>query len=291
MWLSTVSLSAVVLLALLAPAHGDDAATDRGDLRSNANSGGYEVTAGGSFLSDYIYRGISLSRRGPSGAGYVEVVRDGFYVNGQLYTVRLPTDPAAELTFAGGIRRNFAGTDFDLGAEYYYYPGETLPAGTNPTSYWQTGLTATRRIMSAFEVIGTVTGSPDVWNSGAWGFYGSGALKVDLPKLKLANGDEVAWSLGGEVGRETYGRTSQGNLLPSYTHWRAGLIFKYDKLSLDLSYQDTNLSKEDCYVLTGDSSSAAIGTGRFASNTGGLQSTLCGRAFVAILSIELSAPK
>jgi uncharacterized protein (TIGR02001 family) len=291
MWLSTVSRPAVLLLALLAPAFGDDAGKGGGDPRSKANSDWYDVTAGASFLSDYIYRGISLSKRAPSGAGYVEVVRDGFYVNGQLYTVRLPTVPAAELTFAAGIRRTFAGTDFDLGAEYYYYPGETLPAGTNPTSYWQTGLSATRRVLNAFEVIGTVTGSPDVWNSGAWGFYGAGGLKLDLPKLKLANGDEVTWSLAGEVGRETYGRTSEGNLLPAYAHWKAALTFKYDKLSLDLSYQDTNLSKEDCYVLTGDSSSGAIGTGRFASDTGGLQSNLCGRAFVAILSIELSAPK
>jgi uncharacterized protein (TIGR02001 family) len=291
MWLSTVSLPAVLLVVLHAPAYGDDAAAGGGDARSMTNSVGYEITAGGSLLSDYIYRGISLSKHGPSGAGYVEVVRDGFYVNGQLYTVRLPTDPAGELTFAGGIRRTFAGTDFDLGAEYYYYPGETLPAGTNPTSYWQTGLSATRRVMNAFELVGQVTGSPDVWNSGAWGFYGSGALKMDLPKFKLANGDEIAWSLGGEIGRETYGKTSAGNLLPSYEHWRAGLTFKYDKLTLDLSYQDTNLSKEDCYVLTGDSSSGAIGTGRFISNTAGRQSNLCGRAFVAILSIELSAPK
>jgi hypothetical protein len=114
---------------------------------------------------------------------------------------------------------------------------------------------------------------------------------MDLPKFKLANGDEVAWSLGGEIGRETFGRTSAGNLLPSYEHWRAGLTFTYDKLTLDLSYQDTNLSKEDCFVLAGDSSAGASGTGRFAGNNAGLQSNLCGRAFVAILSIELSAPR
>jgi len=79
--------------------------------------------------------------------------------------------------------------------------------------------------------------------------------------------------------------------LPSYDHWRAGLAFKYDRLNLDLSYHDTNLSREDCFVLTGDSSSTLGGTGRFGANPGGLQSNLCGRALVATLSFEFKPPR
>jgi hypothetical protein len=77
-------------------------------------------------------------------------------------------------------------------------------------------------------------------------------------------------------------------VLPSYAHWRLGTGFKYDLVSFDLSYHDTNLSKEDCFVLAGDS--ATPGVGRFGSNPGGLQSNLCGRALVATLSFEFKPP-
>jgi hypothetical protein len=81
----------------------------------------------------------------------------------------------------------------------------------------------------------------------------------------------------------------KGTALPSYAHWGLGVAFNYAQLSFDLSYHDTNLSKEDCFVLAGDG--GAGGTGRFASNSGGLQSGLCGRALVGTLSVEFQPSK
>ena len=52
-------------------------------------------------------------------------------------TVKLPTQPAAELTFAGGIRPKIATIDFDLGVTYFAYPGERLPGETNGINYWE----------------------------------------------------------------------------------------------------------------------------------------------------------
>ena len=60
-------------------------------------------------------------------------------------------------------------------------------------------------------------------------------------------------------------------------------------MSFDLSYHDTNLSKEDCFVLAGDL--ATPGGGGSGANTGGLQSNLCGRALVATLSFEFKPPR
>ena len=137
-------------------------------------------------MSDYLYRGISLSDRGPSVSSSVEVKRGWFYVSGQVYTVRLPTDPAAELTLTGGIRREVAGIEFDLSAEYYYYPGETPAPGSGTTNYWQSGISATRRIFDVFEIVGHASYAPNSWNSGAWGAYASGEIKIDLPKIQAA---------------------------------------------------------------------------------------------------------
>ena len=40
--------------------------------------------------------------------------------------------------------------------------------------------------------------------------------------------------------------------LPAYLNWQAGVTFIAQIFNLDLRYYDTNLSKENCYVFTGD---------------------------------------
>ena len=290
MWLCTVSLPAVALFALLAPAYGGEPTGAEGkDSADKGTSGAFETTISGSLLSDYLYRGISLSRHSPSVSSSIEVQRDWFYVTGQVYTVRLPGDPAAELTATSGIRHAIAGIDFDAGVEGYYYPGETPAPGSGATNYWQSNLKGSRRIMDAFEVTGQFAYSPSVWNSGAWGAYGSGELKYDLPKFKLGKQD-IDWALVGELGYQGFGSTSVGSQLPDYAHWRLGVIFARDKLSLELDYQDTNLSKESCFVLAGDTSGLG-GHKRFAENTLGLQSNLCSRTLVGTLSFQFEPPK
>lgn len=102
MWRGIISIIWVALLALPAPACCGEAAKALGEnSQSKAASDAFETTVGVSLLSDYLYRGISLSDRGPSASSSVEVKRGWFYVSGQAYTVRLPTDPAAELTLTG----------------------------------------------------------------------------------------------------------------------------------------------------------------------------------------------
>src|SRR5262249_31390514 len=71
--------------------------------------------------SDYIYRGVSLSGRRPSVGTEIDVERNGFYVHTEFRSVKLPTQPAAEITLNGGYR--FDGpweTKLDLGATYFY---------------------------------------------------------------------------------------------------------------------------------------------------------------------------
>ena len=73
--------------------------------------------------------------------------------------------------------------------------------------------------------------------------------------------------------------------LPSYTNWRFGVAFELDDhIKLDLSYFDTSLSREDCFVFTGDTMATPAGIPNPISNPGGLQSRLCGASFVATLS-------
>jgi hypothetical protein len=45
--------------------------------------------------------------------------------------------------------------------------------------------------------------------------------------------------------------------MPAYLNWNAGVSFTRKIFNLDLRYYDTNLSKEDCFVLTGDPNATA----------------------------------
>src|SRR5215218_5370604 len=99
----------------------------------------WDIAFGGAIMSDYNFRGISQSDRGPSATAYFEP-RWNFAPNWQLYAgaqfwaVDLPTKPSCECDFYGGIRPTFGPLALDLGAIYYFYPREQQqfldPTGT-----------------------------------------------------------------------------------------------------------------------------------------------------------------
>ena len=68
------------------------------------------------------------------------------YAGTTVATVKLPTQPVAEFTFAGGIRPKIATIDFDLGVTYFAYPGERLPGETNGINYWEAVIRGDRSI-------------------------------------------------------------------------------------------------------------------------------------------------
>ena len=170
--------------------------------------------------------------------------------------MKFSTSPAVEVTMATGIRPTLGRFDFDIGAAYYYYPGELGPDLSN---YWEAHATVSHKLTEKLTLGATLAYAPDVWQSGAWGTYAAGALSLDLPTELLPTG--VSWALSADFGRSVFGPTSSaggvsaggaGLPLPAYNNWRAGLTFSYNVFKLGLNYTDTTLSKEHCYVMTGD---------------------------------------
>jgi len=212
MLLRVISFAAVALATLVAPAGGEES-------KAPAASEVFDITFGGSLMSDYIYRGISLFARRPAVASSIDVQRGWFYVGGEARSVSLPTNPAAELALTGGIRRTLADIEFDLAATYYYYPGETLTETDRATDYWQADISASRRFADRFTLVGHASYSPNVSHTGAWGSYLAGEFRIDLPKLTLPQGNELGWLLAAELGHADFGNTTLGDYaLPSYTH-------------------------------------------------------------------------
>ena len=85
-------------------------------------------------------------------------------------------------------------------------------------------------------------------------------IGAELPQRMLPR--NVTATVTTTVGYSRFGDQSAelgGYPLPAYLNWSAGIRFTRGKLNLDLRYHDTNLSGENCYVLTGDPNAAPGG--------------------------------
>jgi uncharacterized protein (TIGR02001 family) len=278
------------LLALTCAAHaeeaGDAAASDKDPLK---------IKAGAALLTDYIYRGVSYSAHYPSVGSYVDVQYGWLYAWTNFNSVKFSTSPAVEITMATGVRPTFGPFEFDIGWAYYYYPGELGPERSN---YWEAHATMSHKLTDQITLGSTLAYAPDVWQTGAWGGYAAGALSYDLPSELLPTG--LGTTLSFDLGRSWFGNTTSGGgvsaaggglPLPAYTNWRAGITFSYQVFKLALNYTDTNLSRENCYVYTGDLAAIAGGIANPGNNPFGLRSGLCGATFSATLGFEIDAQR
>jgi uncharacterized protein (TIGR02001 family) len=241
-----------------------------------------EFDVRGGFAADYMYRGTTLSDHKPAVGAAIEATFAQFYAGVAVASVKLPTQPAAEIAISGGVRRTIADINFDLGATYFLYPGETTIGVTEGVDYWEAAIRADKRIGESVRVAGGFAYSPNVSNTGAWSWYAAGGVGIDVPSRLLP--PDVGISFSGGAGYSWFGNQSQefgGFALPAYLNWQAGVTFTRKIFNLDLRYYDTNLSRENCFVLTGDPNARPGGAINPIANPEGLTSRWCSATFVA----------
>ncbi len=255
--------------------------TRGGTSPTDSAPGELALSYGAGLATDYIYRGTTLSAHNPSLGTAFEATFGQFYAGTTVRSVKLPTNPAAEVAIGGGIRPKFGDIGFDIGLTYYRYPGET-PGATSGTAYWETIARADYKISELLGVAGGFAYSPSVSNTGAWSKYTAFGLSLTLPDGLLPNG--FGAQLSGSAGYSWFGNQAPvlgGFPLPAYANWNAGITFSRNHLNLDLRYSNTNLSKENCFVFTGDPSAVTGGSINPVSNPEGRMSNWCGSAYVA----------
>jgi len=271
----------------------------------------WDIAFGGALMSDYNFRGISQSGRGPSTTAYVETrytVNPNLqlYAGSQYWAVDLPTDPSAEVDFYAGIRPTLGPLAFDFGFIYYWYPRESqkfLSGGV--AVLFPTGLGLTVDDTDYWEVYGKVTWdvikdrlalganfyySPDWLGSGAYGFYASGTAKLTMQSFRfptLVGPKEVGWYLSGEVGHYSFGTADNflGSLpfaLPDYWTWNLGVAFTHGVFTLDFRYYDTDATREECVLLTSDPRGTVGGGNPLGT------SKWCNSAFVVSTKFDLT---
>jgi uncharacterized protein (TIGR02001 family) len=238
-----------------------------------------ELSARAGFASDYIYRGTTLSDHGPAAGAAFEARFGPLYAGTTVATVKLPTQPFAEFTFAAGVRPQIATIDFDFGMTYFAYPGERLPGETNGINYWEAVIRGDRS--EGVRVAGGYAYSPNVSNTGAWSQYVAAGVGFDVPGRLLPQNLGISFTTA--AGYSWFGNQAPqlgGFPLPAYLNWQAGVTFTHKAFNLDLRYYDTNLSKEHCFVFTGDPNARPGGRIDPVTNPDGLVSNWCGATFV-----------
>ena len=249
-------------------------------IQFNAKSG---------IASDYIYRGTTLSDRKPAVGAGIEASYGWLYAGGTVASVKLPTQPSAEFTVSGGVRPTWQHVEFDLGITYFAYPGEMPGGPTNGIEYWETALRAAVPVGELVRVAAGYAYSPNVSNTGAWSQYAAAGVGFEVSAHLLPK--DVSASFTTAAGYSWFGRQSLalgGFELPAYLNWQAGVTFTHKFLNLDIRYYDTNLSKENCFVFTGDPNAAPGGRINSITNPDGLMSNWCNAAVVAKLWFELN---
>jgi hypothetical protein len=288
-------------------------------------------------MNDYNFRGITQSNHKPSVQGGYEL-RYNSNPNLQWYggvsgeSIDFPNNAAAEIDFYAGVRPTFDKLALDLGVWYYYYPGGECFGGVAglvgncnnngggpsagafvPDPSLPAGLgNVVKKNESFAEIYGKATYtfsdqwaagiqewySPNVLNTGAYGWFTTGNVTWTAPSTMLQNGlgmyisgDLGYWALGssdsfygtGVVGSPFFSSVKY----TSYTTWDVGVGFTYKVLTLDLRYIDTNLSKAQCNVFT-SAQNATFSPGNVTTqNPGGLGTNWCSAAFVAKLSASI----
>ena len=219
----------------------------------------FDIAFGAVIQSDYNFRGVSQSNRGPSVGAYVEpqfnTAFGTLYVGLAGYSIDWPTaygfsSPTAEIDFYGGWRKTWGAFSLDLGVLYYYYPREQLGIDSDFIEFYAK---ASYAVTPDFTLGASVFYTPDVLNYGQFpgisdvsGLYLSGTAKWVTPwkagDLGLYISGELAhWFLDNVIQAP-----SGASVDPSYTYWNIGAALTYKAFTLDFRYHGTDMDRREC---------------------------------------------
>jgi hypothetical protein len=321
------TITALALLMASSASAMADGAPSLKDKPVAAPTPDWDIAFGGYIASDYMFRGISQSAHWPSGSAYTELRYNvqptiQLYAGSAIESIDYPNRAASETDFYFGVRPTFDKLALDFGGWYYWYPGgrtfngldgpssctngafvgpfDSCNVYVGDASFWEVYGKAAYAVTDVFTLGANVFYDPTWLNSGADGAYASVTAKYVLPGAWFPSKDIGAF-ISGEFGHYWFGRTdafygntvfpgqANGIQLPEYNTWNVGLSFTYKVFTLDFRYVDTDLSKSNCNVLTGDQGASYSPGNISAINPAGLGSNWCGSTFVAKLSFDLTA--
>ena len=237
----------------------------------------FDIAFGGSIMSDYNFRGVSQSDRGPSVSAYVEpqfnTAFGTLYVGLAGYAISWPsgpgyafTSPSAEIDIYGGWRNTWGAFSLDLGALYYFYPSESFNGFTDDSDFLELYAKATYALTPDLTLGANVFWTPDLLNYSQ--SFGAGADDVSAFYFSATAKWVTPWKAGdlgffvsGELGHwaiDDSNWITAGLFDPSYTYWNVGFALTYKVFTLDFRYHGTDMSRTDCtnFLIVGPNNGA-----------------------------------
>ncbi len=197
---------------------------DSGDSDSGGGTNpAFDITASVDLVSDYRFRGISLSDRDLAAQGHIELSHtSGLYAG--VWGTSLKNAPAdVELDMYAGWRGQAGPFDLDAGAVAYVYPG------ASDLDYFEFTASVAMSLGPAELKLGTAYAPGQAHIGGDDNFYAFGELEVGVPNTPV----NLTAHLGHEDGVMA-GPTGQK------WDWSLGAEVVVDHFTLGLSYVDTN---------------------------------------------------
>lgn len=193
---------------------------------------GLSISGDAALVSDYRFRGLSLSGRDPALQGGLTVSHEsGFYAGAWGSTIEdsnVTGDVEIDLT-AGWSGHLAAQTTADVSVTYYHYPRGKAWAGD---SDYAEAIAKLARQITAVEATAGVAYS---WNQKAItgdSLYLFGDASADIPGTSLV--------LIAHVGRTSGSLAFNDN----YVDWSAGLQSAFGPVTASASYVDSDLARE-----------------------------------------------
>lgn len=208
--------------AIAAAAFAATPALAQGEEGAGGESGAFDISATASIVSDYRYRGVSLSDRDPAVQGSVDVTYAGFYAGVWLSSVARTADTNVEMYLYAGYVGETGPIEYEIGANVYLYPGgdgtQNIYEGTSAISYNIGPATARVRVEYA----------PDQENLAGDNFYLSAEARFSLPGTPV--------TLFAQAGRE------RGSFYGRKHDWSFGAEVTRGPFTASLGYFDTDLN-------------------------------------------------
>lgn len=183
-------------------------------------------SANAALVSDYRFRGISLSNKDFALQGGFDIeTKSGFYVGTWGSSIEQFAGSELELDIYGGYATSLDGLDFDIGILAYTYPG------SDNTTYWE-----------AYSSVGGTVGATGWTLGGAYAFDQANIGNDDNIYLYLDTSTPLA---DGPLSLATHIAYEDGAFGDDKWDWSLGLSYDLEQFSIGVSYIDTNVDTRE----------------------------------------------
>lgn len=192
------------------------------------DSAAFSLSANAALVSDYRFRGISLSDEDFAIQGGFDIeTESGFYVGTWGSSIEQYAGSELELDVYGGYATTLGELDFDIGILAYTYPG------SSDTTYWEPYAS----IGGSMGDVSWTLGAAYAWdqtsiggNDNIYVYLDTGYAIEDSP-ISLAG--HIAYEAGA-FGEDLWGKNKWD--------WSLGLEYAYESYAFGISYIDTNVA-------------------------------------------------